>query len=57
MDTIDQIFELRAELHGCRLTKAERTNAKAELAALIMQSQAEEEKLAEKIATSFHNRE
>lgn len=41
MDTIDQIFELRAELHGCRLTKAERAKAKAELAALIAQSRAE----------------
>lgn len=57
MDTIDQIFELRAELHGCRLTKAERAKAKAELAALIVQSQAEEEKLAEEIAASLHNRE
>lgn len=55
MDTIDQLFELRVELHGCRLTKAEHANAKAELAALIAQSRAEEEKLAEEIAASLHN--
>lgn len=57
MDTIDQIFELRAELHGCHLTKAERAKAKAELAALIAQPRAEEEKLAEDIAAFLHNRE
>jgi hypothetical protein len=51
MDTIDQILELRAELHGCLLTKAERAKAKAELAALIAQEQAEAEKFAKEIQT------
>jgi len=45
----DQINELRAELHGCFLTKVERVQAKAELAALIAKEQAESEKRAEDI--------
>ena len=49
MDITTQIFELRAELHGCLLTKAERAKAKAELAALIAQEQAEAEKFAKEI--------
>jgi hypothetical protein len=43
MDITTQIFELRAELDGCLLTKAERTKAKAELAALIAQQPTEVE--------------
>jgi hypothetical protein len=49
MDITTQIFELRAELYGCLLTKAERAKAKAELAALIAQEQAEAEKFAKEI--------
>ena len=45
----DQINELRAELHACFFTKVERVQAKAELAALIAQEQAESEKRAEDI--------
>jgi hypothetical protein len=53
MDITTQIFELRAELYGCLLTKAERAKAKAELAALIAQQQAEAEKLAKEIDPSL----
>jgi hypothetical protein len=53
MDITTQIFELRAELYGCLLTKAERIKAKAELAALIAQQQAEAEKLAKEIDASL----
>lgn len=49
MDITTQIFELRAELYGCLLTKNERAKAKAELAALIAQEQAEAEKFAKEI--------
>jgi hypothetical protein len=52
MDIITQIFELRAELYGCLLTKAERAQAKAELAALIARQQAEAEKFANEIDAS-----
>ncbi len=45
----DQIQQLRAELHSCFLTKAERAKAKAELAALIAQEQAQSEKRAKEI--------
>jgi len=45
----DQINELRAELHGCFLTKVERVQAKVELAALIAQEQAKSEKRAKDI--------
>jgi hypothetical protein len=53
MGTIDQIFELRAELHSCFLTKAERAKAKAELASLIAQEQADAEKFAKEISASL----
>jgi hypothetical protein len=49
MDITTQIFELRAELYGCLLTKAERAKAKTELAALIARQQAEAEKFAKEI--------
>jgi hypothetical protein len=49
MHTIDQIFELRAELHSCFLTKAERAKAEADLAALIAHEQAESETRAKEI--------
>lgn len=52
MDIITQIFELRAELYGCLLTKAERAKAKAELAALIVRQEAEAEKFAKEIEVS-----
>jgi hypothetical protein len=45
----DQIHQLRAELHSCFLTKAERAKAQAELAALIAHEQTESEKSAEDI--------
>ena len=45
----DQIHQLRAELHSCFLTKAERAKAQAGLAALIAQEQAESEKSAKDI--------
>jgi len=45
----DQIHQLRAELHSCFLTKAERAKAKAELAALIAQEQAESERNAKDV--------
>jgi hypothetical protein len=49
MATIDQIFELRAELHSCFFTKAERAKAKAELASLIAQERADAEKFDKEI--------
>lgn len=52
MDITTQIFELWAELYGCLLTKAERAQAKAELAALIARQQAEAEKFANEIDAS-----
>jgi hypothetical protein len=55
MHTIDQIFELRAELPSCFLTKAERAKAKADLAGLIAQDQADSEIRAKEIhAFLFH---
>ncbi|EPR21147.1 hypothetical protein L905_06970 [Agrobacterium sp. TS43] len=50
MTTIDQINELRAELRSCYFTKTERAMAKAELAALVAQAQAEDEQFARDIA-------
>jgi hypothetical protein len=45
----DQIQQLRAELHGFFLTKAERAKGQAELAALIAQERAESEKRAKDV--------
>jgi hypothetical protein len=53
MGTIDQIFELRAEFHSCFLTKAERAKAKAELASLIAQEQADAVKFAKELSASL----
>jgi hypothetical protein len=49
MATIDQIFELRAELHSCFFTKAERAKAKAQLASLIARERADAEKFHKEI--------
>lgn len=50
MTTIDQINELRLELRSCFFTRDERAAAEAELAALIAQAQAENERFEQDIS-------
>ncbi|UWU19563.1 hypothetical protein N2599_36640 (plasmid) [Rhizobium sullae] len=53
MTTLDQINELRAELRNCFFTRDERAAAEAELAALIAQAQAENERFERDISTAI----
>jgi hypothetical protein len=42
MDITTQIFELRAELYGCKLTRRERRQAEAELTRLLDEKKAQD---------------
>lgn len=53
MTTIDQTNELRAELRNCFFTRDERAAAETELAALVAQAQAKNERFERDISTAI----